>query len=135
MLLFERSETVCAPMTGINVEYDQSRNAAGDDANIGIGPSLEPLPHRVRRRGAALERPPREQWPLAARLDRQDGPASMKVVERSGKPFALLGSCHAAISFRLYTIVPADEQSMHHTTAAADEAMKSPNIEKICGSA
>lgn len=85
MLVLEFSEAFVAPMLCIDVHDHDTRNAAGHQSDIGVGPALEPRLDFVRLRTALLEFEPRHQRALAARLDRNHRPTT-RAVRKGGSP-------------------------------------------------
>jgi hypothetical protein len=56
----------------IDVEYNQIRDLARDDADIGIGPASEPIGDVIFRRSFMLQILPRDERSLVARAQRQN---------------------------------------------------------------
>jgi len=81
MRTLELWQTGIATLIGIDIEYDEARDHAGDDADIGIGHPGKPRPYFRFSSSAVLEIGPRDRGAFAPRPKRQYRPVQSEVIE------------------------------------------------------
>src|SRR3974390_647073 len=79
---FQTSERDIPAMLGIDIEHNQIRYFTGDDPDVGVRPTAEPISDLFRRWASPLQRLPDDEWPLVAAAERQTGPPSGQITLR-----------------------------------------------------